>query len=64
MTCVAVALWLSLYIFVLSTIVGVGGLFNGIAGENLGGHVIDVAVAVNVVDCASIFLYFLHSAFH
>jgi hypothetical protein len=49
----------SLYVFMLCVIVGVGGMLKVMGGKLSGYMAIGVAMAVHVVNCASLFLFYL-----
>lgn len=53
------ALLLSLYVFVLSTLFGIGGLLRIMGGKISGYTVIGVTMAVHVVNGVSLFICYL-----
>jgi hypothetical protein len=53
------ALSLNLYVFMLCVIVGMGGMLRVMGGKLSGYMAIGVAMAVHVVNCASLFLFYL-----
>jgi hypothetical protein len=54
------ALSLNLYVFMLCVLVGMGGMLKVMGGKLSGYMAIGVAMAVHVVNCASIALFFQH----
>jgi hypothetical protein len=54
-----VGLWRSLCVFVLSVIVGIGGILKAISGESYGWRVVGVAVAAHFFNCVGLAVYFL-----
>jgi hypothetical protein len=53
------ALSLNLYVFMLCVVVGLGGMLKVMGGRLSGYMAIGVAMAVHVVNCASLFLFYL-----
>jgi hypothetical protein len=53
------AFLLAVYVLVLTTIIGLGGLFHAANGKNFGWRVFDMMVAVQAFNCISLFVYFL-----
>ncbi len=53
-------LWLNLDIFVLTMIVGSGGLLHAIAGDEYGWQIVGISIGVYLANCASLLIYFLH----
>ena len=53
------ALSLNLYVFMLCVIVGMGGMLKVMGGKLSGYMAIGVAMAVHVVNCATLFLFYL-----
>jgi hypothetical protein len=50
---------LNLYLFMLCMIVGLGGMLKIMSGRISGYMAIGVAMTVHVVNCASLFLYYV-----
>jgi hypothetical protein len=53
-------LWSSLSIFVLSLLIGVGGVLKAISGESYGWRVVGVTVAIHFFNCIGLTVYCLH----
>lgn len=50
----------SLCLFVFSMLLGIGGWFRALIRQEYGWQFVGIGVAVNVANCVSLIIYFLH----